>query len=80
MKLAFSTLGCPEWTLKHAIDQAEAMGFSAIEIRGIGDRLRADTIRELLPRESVSSPPGSTTDSPEGVTCRPVAVTTSNGF
>ena len=49
MKLAFSTLGCPEWTLKHAIDQAEAMGFSAIEIRGIGDRLRADTIRELLP-------------------------------
>lgn len=49
MKLAFSTLGCPDWTLKHAIGQAKNLGVQAIEIRGIRDRLRSDTIEELLP-------------------------------
>lgn len=49
MKLAFSTLGCPDWTLRYAVEQAKALGFQAIEIRGIKDRLRSDTIEELLP-------------------------------
>ncbi len=49
MKLAFSTLGCPNWTLKYAIEQAQKLGYRAIEIRGIKDRLRSDTIEELLP-------------------------------
>lgn len=49
MKLAFSTLGCPDWSLQHAVEQAKEMGFVAIEIRGIKDNLRADTIEELLP-------------------------------
>lgn len=49
MKLAFSTLGCPEWSLQYAVEQAKALGFQAIEIRGIKDCLRSDTIEELLP-------------------------------
>lgn len=49
MKLAFSTLGSPRWSLKHAVEQAKNMGYGAVEIRGIKDRLRSDTIEELLP-------------------------------
>ena len=44
MKLAFSTLGCPDWSLRYAVEQAKALGFQAVEIRGIRDRLRSDTI------------------------------------
>ena len=47
MKLAFSTLGCPDWTLKQALQYAKDFGFQGIEIRGIRDCLRADKIEEL---------------------------------
>ena len=55
MKLAFSTLGCPDWTLKYSVDQAKKFGFQAIEIRGIKECLRADTIEELLPENLEAS-------------------------
>ena len=55
MKLAFSTLGCPGWSLKYSVEQAEKYGFQAIEIRGIRDCLRADTIEELLPESREES-------------------------
>ena len=55
MKLAFSTLGCPDWTLKYSVDQAKKLGFRAIEIRGIKECLRADTIEELLPENLEAS-------------------------
>ena len=48
MKLAFSTLGCPEWSLKYSVTQAKKYGFQAVEIRGIKDCLRADSIKVLL--------------------------------
>ena len=32
MKLAFSTLGCPDWTLKHAIGQAKNLGVQALHL------------------------------------------------
>lgn len=35
-QLCFSTLGCPDWTWKQIVENAQKMGFSAIEIRGIG--------------------------------------------
>ncbi len=35
MKIAFSTLGCPEWDLAEALISAKDLGFDAIEIRGI---------------------------------------------
>jgi sugar phosphate isomerase/epimerase len=39
MKLAFSTLGCPQWSLEEVIRAAGAYGFQGIEVRGLGDDL-----------------------------------------
>jgi fatty-acyl-CoA synthase len=38
-KLAFSTLGCPHWTLDTIIRTASAHGFRGIEVRGLQDDL-----------------------------------------
>jgi len=38
MKLCFSTLGCPDWTLTQAIEKGAAYGFDGIELRIHGDR------------------------------------------
>jgi sugar phosphate isomerase/epimerase len=38
-RLAFSTLGCPGWSLEEIVANAETMGFSAIELRGVKDGL-----------------------------------------
>lgn len=35
MKIGFSTLGCPDWDLETVIAQARAMGFDAVELRGL---------------------------------------------
>jgi len=35
MKLAFSTLGCPEWSLETIIETASIYGYQGIELRGI---------------------------------------------
>lgn len=35
MKIGFSTLGCPDWDLNTVIDQAKAMGYEAVELRGL---------------------------------------------
>ena len=37
MKLAFSTLGCPKWTLNQILENAVKMGFDGIEFRGLLD-------------------------------------------
>lgn len=34
-KLCFNTLGCPNWSLKEVFENANKMGYAAIEIRGI---------------------------------------------
>ena len=36
MKLAFSTLGCPEWTLPKVAGAARNLGYDAIELRALG--------------------------------------------
>lgn len=41
MKLAFSTLGCPDWTWDEIFATAKDMGIDGIEIRGIGRELYA---------------------------------------
>ena len=48
-RLCFSTLGCPEWTFEQTLEQAKAMGFAAIEIRGIGAELNTARLPCLLP-------------------------------
>lgn len=35
MKLAFSTLGCPEWTVEQIIETGKKYGYQGIELRGI---------------------------------------------
>jgi len=37
MKLSFTTLGCPNWTMDEIIDRAAQYGFDAIDFRGVGD-------------------------------------------
>ena len=39
MKLAFSTLGCPQWELKRIAEAATEYGFAAVELRAIGGDL-----------------------------------------
>lgn len=36
MKLAFTTLGCPEWDLETALARGREMGFDGIDFRGLG--------------------------------------------
>jgi sugar phosphate isomerase/epimerase len=39
MKLAFSTLGCPNWDLDHIVEAAHLYGYQGIELRAIGGEL-----------------------------------------
>ena len=45
MKLAFSTLGCPDWSGQEIFVTAKDLGFDGIEIRGIEDELYAPKAR-----------------------------------
>ena len=49
MKLAFSTLGCPDWTFDEVLDRAQAMGYQAIELRGVNGKMRADEMDVFRP-------------------------------
>ena len=50
MKLAFSTLGCPDWTFEEIFATAKDMGLDGIEVRGIGKEMYAPRIRPFLPQ------------------------------
>jgi sugar phosphate isomerase/epimerase len=39
MKLAFTTLACPSWTLRQIVEQAAKLGFDAIDFRGLLDSI-----------------------------------------
>ena len=43
-RLGFSTLGCPDWSFEQIVENASVMGFSAVEIRGVGEVLRTEDI------------------------------------
>lgn len=47
MKLAFSTLGCPNWSLDEILSTAKDLGYSAVEIRGLLGELDATKMKEL---------------------------------
>lgn len=49
MKIAFSTLGCPDWTFEEIFSTAKDMGIQGIEVRGIGKELYAPHIRAFQP-------------------------------
>ncbi len=44
MKLAFSTLGCPEWNIEQVLDAAARWGYQAVELRGIQTGIEPDDI------------------------------------
>ena len=41
MKIAFSTLGCPDFTWRDIYAMAKDLGYDGIEIRGLGDDIYA---------------------------------------
>lgn len=49
MKLAFSTLGCPNWSLDDILATAKDLGYDGVEIRGIGRELSAPSAKPFLP-------------------------------
>jgi len=51
MKLAFSTLGCPDWTWTEIYTMAYDLGYSGIEIRGLGEEITAARTKPFLPGE-----------------------------
>src|SRR3954469_13410699 len=52
MKLSFSTLGCPDWSLEQIADQARALGYDGVELRthADGNHLSPDASPEELAR------------------------------
>ena len=47
LPISFSTLGCPKWPWKRVLEQASAMGFAAIEVRGIEMKMDLTTLPEF---------------------------------
>ena len=54
-KLAFTTLGCPEWSFARILDEAQKMGFSGIEIRGIEDKMLAEEMVQFFPENKAAT-------------------------
>ena len=47
MKLAFSTLGSPEWNIDTTISKAREYGFDAVEIRGLKGEFHIQSLPEF---------------------------------
>ena len=45
MKLAFSTLGCPNWDLKEIFTTAKDLGYKGVEIRGVARDIYAPSMK-----------------------------------
>lgn len=49
-KIAFSTLGCPDWEFDDMFSVASDIGYDGIEIRGIADEIYAPKIKVFQPK------------------------------
>jgi sugar phosphate isomerase/epimerase len=47
MKLAFTTLACPNWTLRQVVENAAQMGYDAVDFRGLLDDIDVSTRPEF---------------------------------
>src|SRR5690349_8856633 len=45
--IAFSTLGCPAWSWKTIIEQADQLGYAALELRGVAGEMDLTKVPEL---------------------------------
>ena len=55
MKLAFTTLGSPDWSFDKTLEEAERLGFEAIEIRGVEGKMLADEIEAFFPEKQAET-------------------------
>jgi sugar phosphate isomerase/epimerase len=46
--IGFSTLGCPAWTWKTILDQADQLGYVALELRGVAGEMDLTKVPELV--------------------------------
>jgi sugar phosphate isomerase/epimerase len=51
LPLAFSTLGCPAWEWKKILEFAQAIGFAAIELRGLMGNVDLPAVPEFSPEQ-----------------------------
>jgi len=51
MKIAFSTLACPDWNFSEITSAAKDFGFDGIEVRGLGDDISAVKAKPFSPAE-----------------------------
>lgn len=49
MKIAFSTLGCPDWTFEKILSESKRLGYQGIEIRGIEGEMRPEKMGIFQP-------------------------------
>lgn len=54
LPLAFSTLGCPDWTLAQILETAVSQGYQAVEIRGLGQQLALPQCPEFSTPERIT--------------------------
>ena len=45
--IAFSTLGCPAWSWKTILEQADRLGYAALELRGVAGEMDLPKVPEL---------------------------------
>ena len=45
--IAFSTLGCPAWSWRTILDQADRLGYAALELRGVMGEMDLTKVPEL---------------------------------
>lgn len=55
MKIAFSTLGCPEWSWEDIYSMAIDLGFDGIELRGLGNEISSYKAKPFLKDEIVKT-------------------------
>jgi len=55
MKLAFSTLGCPNWELERIAQAAHAFGYEGVELRALGGDLDLLNRSEFRPSAVAST-------------------------
>lgn len=48
-RLAFTTLGSPDWTFEQTVTRAKELGYGAIEIRGIGNEMQTARLPMFQP-------------------------------
>ena len=76
MKLAFSTLGCPDWDLDTIISRAKEYGFDGIEFRGVKDELDVSKLSDF--RQNAGETKGKLQDAGVSVACFSSSVFMSN--